>query len=168
MKHIFSLVFLLTAVVGFAQEPFYTRFGFVAGYGFNMHTADFRALPGVPNCCPQFESGSGSGPLGGVFAELPLSQSILLGIRLSYVTHDATLTQEEATTVIVGGVEQAGAFTHTVDATLSSIGIEPTLNIHIVAGLYANVGMRIGAYLTKDYSQKEEISQPSRLSLQPI
>ena len=160
MKHILSLVFLSIAVVGFAQDPLYTRFGFVAGYGFNMHTADFRALPGVPNCCPQFESGSGSGPLGGIFSELPLSQSMLLGIRLSYITHDATLTQEEATTVIVGGVEQAGAFTHTVDATLSSIGIEPTLNVHIVAGLYANVGMRLGTYLTKDYSQKEEISQP--------
>lgn len=160
MKHILSLVFLITAVVGFAQDPLYTRFGFAAGYGFNMHTADFRALPGVPNCCPQFESGSGSGPLGGVFAELPLSESMLLGIRLSYVTHDATLTQEEATTVIVGGVEQAGAFEHTVDATLSSIGIEPTLNVHIVAGLYANLGMRLGTYLTKDYSQKEEISQP--------
>jgi outer membrane protein OmpA-like peptidoglycan-associated protein len=160
MRYIFRLLLLLIAIPAFSQDSLYTRFGFNAGFGINMHTADFRALPGVPNCCPQFESGSGSGPLGGVFTEFALSQSLLIGLRLSYITHDATLSQEEATTVIVNGVEQDGAFTHTVDATLSSIGLEPTLGIRITNGLFANVGLRLGTYLSKEYSQKEEITQP--------
>src|SRR4051794_24787393 len=37
------------------------RYGLYIDLGFNHHLADFRALPGVPNCCPQFQSGNGVG-----------------------------------------------------------------------------------------------------------
>ncbi len=36
-------------------------------YNINNHAADFQKLPDVPNCCPQFKSGSGSDLPSGVY-----------------------------------------------------------------------------------------------------
>lgn len=138
-----------------------TRYGMFGGYSINQHTADFRALPGVPNCCPQFERGSGGGILAGLLAEFPLSSSILFSLRANYVTHNALLSTREPVRVIVNGTGRDGAFEHKVDATLSSIGLEPGLGIRLFEGMFLTVGARGAMYLAKDYAQEERIIDPA-------
>src|SRR5437762_3903901 len=78
-----------------AQDTLRMRYGVVGGLSINRHTADFRALPGVPNCCPQFSSGSGTEPLLGGLLELPLSATSLFDIVVRYMDQSASLTEQE-------------------------------------------------------------------------
>ncbi len=157
------LVFLLGLPVLLSAQTLRPRYGLYGAYDLNQHSADFRQLPGVPNCCPRFEEGSGTGPAYGALVELPLTSRFFLNLRLGYMSHDATLTAEEPTTVIVGGVAQQGAFTHTVDASLSTIGIEPMVswNATGTSGLHVHLGFRLATLMKNAFSQQEVVSQPA-------
>ncbi len=66
-----------------ALEP-YNYLGGYLHYNMNLHSADFRSLPGCFNCSPGFDSGFGNGfSIGGLF-EMPIAEKFYLGIRLGY------------------------------------------------------------------------------------
>ncbi|MBS1904538.1 MAG: OmpA family protein [Bacteroidetes bacterium] len=161
MKQLLLLCMLLLATSSFAQDSLRMRYGFEAGWGANLHTADFRALPGVPNCCPQFTNGSGGGIQGGVFAAWPLSNSLLFGVAASYWDQSATLTNDQPLYIISDGVGQDGVDRHTVSATIGTVGLEPTLSWNAIGSLMLSVGVRAGFAISKNYSQDERIVQPA-------
>lgn len=160
---VLSLILLLLVHVTSvqAQDSLRMRYGLFGGYSFNMHTADFRALPGVPNCCPLFRNGTGGGLFGGIGYEVPLSSSILFSLRLSYQDQSATLKELEAVRVIANGVGQDGMFEHTVDATVATLGIEPGVRFRLFDNFFLDAGVRGAALSTATYTQKEEIVQPT-------
>ncbi|MEO6047691.1 MAG: OmpA family protein [Candidatus Kapaibacterium sp.] len=121
----------------------------------NIHAADFRALPGIPNCCPIFRDGSGGGAVGGLLVEFPLASSLLLSFHGGYVAHNALLTEREPVTTIVNGIGHNGTFEHRVDATISSIGLEPTLGLRLFDNFFVNAGMRGAFFLARKYAQEE-------------
>lgn len=138
-----------------------------AGYGvfgnlnLNNHTADFRGLPGVPSCCPQYASGDGTGFSFGLLYEIPFSQRLALALRGSYATHSALLQSRENTTVGVINVPTSAVIEHSLDAHLSSAGLEPLLGYKLFGGLSLNAGLRIGLVLQKKYNQKEVLIEPA-------
>jgi len=145
----------------YAQDTLRPRYVFYGGISVNTHTADFRALPGVPNCCPDFESGSGIGALVGVRFEYPLASSLLLSIDMDYADGSARLSTREPV-AIAAGVEVAnGAFEHSIDATFWSLGIEPGIRFRPFSALLLHTGIRLGAILGPTYSQREEIVEPA-------
>jgi outer membrane protein OmpA-like peptidoglycan-associated protein len=137
------------------------RWGVSGGLSINIHSADFRTLPGVPNCCPRFERGSGVGPLFGLLYEFPIGSQLLFSLGANYVDGSALLSTREPVAIATGGELGNGEFEHSVDATLGSISIEPMVGVRIVPGLFARGGVRVGALLSPQYSQKEEIVAPS-------
>lgn len=145
----------------FAQDSLRTRYSVFAGIGFNTHTADFRALPGIPNCCPRFESGSGIGPLMGLRYELPVSPSLLAGIGVDFTVHSAKLTEQEPVTLISQGTLLNGTFEHTIDASITSFGVSAALGFRVIDQLFLRGGFRAGFPLTKEYAQEERITEPS-------
>ena len=149
-----AIIVLCNSTV-FAQDTLRSRYGVFGGLSINAHSADFRALPGVPNCCPKFGSGTGVGPLFGLFYEMPLAIHLLFSLSASYVDHSALLSTTEPVAVSVAGVLQNASFAHTVDATLSSIGVEPAIKFNLAGGLFVSGGFRIGAMISKSYTQKE-------------
>ena len=36
-------------------------YGAYIHFNYNLHDASFAKLPGIPNCCPNFENGNGNG-----------------------------------------------------------------------------------------------------------
>jgi len=159
-----SLAFLLSLFFCstlYGQDSLRTRYGIVGGYNSNQHKADFRALPGVPNCCPLFHDGSGNGLAFGLLYELPLQNSLLFGARIDYSTESGTLKEQEPIRVMVNGIGQDGAFEHTVDATIATLGIEPYLSYHLFGGLFVSAGVRTSLFANAKYDQKEEIVQPA-------
>lgn len=150
-----------TALAQRTQDSLRTRYGVVGGLSFNMHTADFQALPGIANCCSQFSSGSGTGALGGVFVEWPLGRDHLFSLRASYVDHSALLSKQEPYRIVVGGVGQDMVDEHTIDASLASIGLEPAVAYRAFGDLFVMGGVRLGMMMTKTYSQKEQIIEPA-------
>src|SRR5947208_13248547 len=81
-----------------AQEK--ASFGIFGDLSLNQHSANFQGLPGVPSCCPRYETGSGTGPaFGGIF-QLPLTNLLDFQLRATYHSLNGTLSETETTTVL--------------------------------------------------------------------
>lgn len=140
-----------------AQED--VSLGVMGLYGLNTHRADFRALPGVPNCCPAFGDGAGAGVSFAVVGRKPLTELLRAEVRLGYTDMSGTLIRQEQT--IVSG-NRPGVFEHRVDAHLMSLTLEPTLGADLFAGLTLFVGTRLEVAIVSSFDQRETILQPSR------
>ena len=157
------LALMATASVLSAQpisaepRPAYGIFGDVS---LNIHEAEFTNLPGIPSCCPRYESGTGLGPSVGLFYELPTGGQTLLYLRAGYFSHSATLATTEQTTVIVGNEARDGKFEHRIDASLASVAIEPLFGVRPASALTLHIGGRLGAVIAKQFSQQETIVKP--------
>ncbi|MFI5264990.1 MAG: hypothetical protein ACHQM6_10785, partial [Candidatus Kapaibacterium sp.] len=162
---ILTLFCTLSCIVSFAGKIFAqdnSAFGIFGDLSLNRHTANFQGLPGVPSCCPRYESGTGTGPAFGGIYQLPLTTLFDLELRAIYHSLSATLSTTEATTVLsTSGSPVAGAFQHTLSTGLSTVSVEPLLGIKIIGDLRVNIGFDAGILLAKTYSQQEEIVQPS-------
>jgi len=151
---------LLTAYQACAQHPDAHAVGVFGAYNLNMHTADFRALPGVPSCCPLYETGSGAGLSAGVFYEIPLSEAFSVQIRGGYSENGADLKTTEYTPVDVDGVMTEAAIEHTISSGLSSIGLEPLLGYRFFKALSLHAGLRLALVTGRSYEQVERLVQP--------
>ncbi|MGA2296561.1 MAG: OmpA family protein [FCB group bacterium] len=136
------------------------RIGAFSDLNLNFHSADFQKLPGVPNCCPLFESGFGAGFSLGLLTEYPLSKKFYLGLRADYNSFGGTLKKNESTTMIVAGNLTDGSFVHTLDASIKDVGLSLYLSFNPAGGLLFSMGTRLGFITQSTFSQKETISGP--------
>ncbi len=152
------LLIAASTVLGqMSDRPAVGAFG---AFNHNMHTADFRTLPGVPGCCPLYESGEGSGFSAGLLYDYPLDSAFTLSLRASYMTQDALLTMSESMPVDVDGVLTQADIEHSVDARLSSLGIEPTVAYRVTNRFSVHAGLRLAASLGATYEQQEKLVRP--------
>lgn len=164
---ILILIFTFCYNVILAQEEIQnnknnsSKYGIYGHMNLNWHSADFRKLPGVPNCCPRFENGLGIGFTAGILYEIPLSKLLTLDLRASYSSLDGELSKVEPTTVIVQGNNQEGEFEHILNTKLANIGVEPLVGIRLFGGLRLLAGLRLGFTITNKYDQVETIVKPS-------
>lgn len=151
--------------------------GFVGGI-LNQHLANFEALPGIPTGRPgdgvRFGGGTNIGLTAGALLEYPLSDFLSMGLRLSYADNSGILQAQEHQRI--GFLSTDGStvnfydavFGREIQASLSSLGIEPLAVIHPfsgegIKGLRFYAGLRLGLLLQRNFTQKETI-----LSLTPV
>jgi len=157
-----GIILLLLAPTLFAQfQSDRIGFGAFGSYDFNLHTADFRALPGVPNCCPRFTEGEGDGFAVGILLDIPFSGTFSLMFRASYVSHSATLASSEPQVVSVAGTPVPALIEHTLASRVSSVGLEPLLGYRLFGGFRIHAGGRLGYVLGKRFDQKETLIEPA-------
>jgi outer membrane protein OmpA-like peptidoglycan-associated protein len=140
-----------------SEIPF-AKYGLYANSSLNTHSADFRAFPGVPNCCPKFQSGSGSGLSFGILYDIPFSSEWIMSLRGGYENYSAKLTTREPE-LLAGGIQ--GEFEHRVTTGLASVGIETWLGYGLFRNLTVSAGIRAGYVVQRDFSQVEVIVQPN-------
>lgn len=153
-------LFVLCSIILPAQTD-RSSYGIWANAVITQHNADFRAFPGVPSCCPAYQGGWGSGIGAGILYTVPLSDNLRIALRGGYVSFGATLSREEATTV---DGNRPGIFEHQVKAVLADVGAEPLISYQPFSSLpsfWCSAGFRAGWLLSKNYSQKESILQPT-------
>jgi len=155
------IIFSLSTVLVHSQDTPNTKIGIFGHYLLSIHSADFSNLPGIPNCCPRFESGSGSGYTFGGLLEVPISNKFLLGARVGLQSIGAALKAEEGTTIIVDGVARRGTFTHSVESSLSNLGVDGLVIWNPVKKLYFSTGLRFGMVSTSTFAQEERITTPA-------
>jgi outer membrane protein OmpA-like peptidoglycan-associated protein len=155
------IFFSLSTTLVYTQDTPNTKIGIFGHYLLSIHSADFSNLPGIPNCCPRFESGSGSGYTFGGLLEVPISNKFFLGARVGLQSIGATLKADEGTTIIVDGVARRGTFTHSVESSLSNIGIDGLFIWNPVKKLYFSTGLRFGMVSTSTFAQEERITTPA-------
>lgn len=137
------------------------RAGLFTGFNLNQHFVDFKSLPNVPSCCPEYKSGFGAGFSFGGFIEFPLLNRLKFAVRAEYSVLNGVLAAEEKTIVDnSAGQAVAGIFEHTIDSRIDAFKIEPILNLKL-----NEINLMFGFDLTKistaTYSQSEKILEPS-------
>jgi outer membrane protein OmpA-like peptidoglycan-associated protein len=148
------------------------RFGAFGHYTWNLHTARFKELPSVPNCCGQFTGGSGSGFSAGLLMDIPFSRAVGISLRASYTQPSGALffdQRDDSTVIYQNGNAVQATFRHNLTATLANAGLEVFLNIKPFAnplqdGLNVMVGGRAGYVLQRTYTQNEVITDPQDVS----
>ena len=152
---------LIAASTAFGQIGDRPAVGMFGAFNYNMHTADFRTLPGVPGCCPLYESGEGSGISAGLLFDYPLDSAFTLSLRASYMTQGALLKMSELMPVEVDGILTEAEIEHSIDARLATLGIEPTIAYHVTDRFSVHAGLRFAAMLGATYEQREQLVRPS-------
>lgn len=161
MRKIIYFVFLLFLPLLQAQENSVNKYGIYGDYGLNMHTADFRALPGVPNCCPKFQDGDGLGLSFGALFEMDMTSELFLSARLGYSDISGKLTRVEPTTIILNNTPVDGEFTHTVDAKIQAVTTRILAGYRIIPNISFYAGFGVGNVINATYEQVETITNPS-------
>ncbi len=137
------------------------KIGIYGGLNFNMHTADFYKLKGIPNCCPDFESGTGFGFNAGLLYEYRIGNKLWIGGRIGLMTLDGELIREEETTIILENGPADGIFEHSMTGSFMNAGFEPTVIFNPFSEFFISAGARFGMNLTYDYDQIERITEPA-------
>ena len=150
----------------FMDEPYSARqsFGVFGAGGLNFHLADFQNLPNTPSCCPGFSTGTGFGFNFGLFYSLPLTNDLDLNIRGVYYDFSAKLTNTEDvyTNVVDANFNPTtGEFEHSINAKISTVGIEPMLQYKLTNQLRISAGFRFTYLINGTWDQKEELLNPS-------
>lgn len=149
------------------RTPLY-YLGVFGAFNLNTHSANFGELPGFTSCCPQFSTGSGKGFAAGAIAEFPLTDYLRLQIRPAFSNIGGKLTTPEiiGNTRILNGISPFDTITapvtveHSLDATLYTVGIEPTAALNITDGLFAHAGFSLAFLFNAQASVRETIISP--------
>lgn len=158
MRNYIILIFLFFIKLSpsFAQQR--VMYGVNSAMNVNIHTADFRAFPTVPNCCPRFENGTGSGLTLGIVYDMPLTEMFRLTFRGTFTEQNGLLSRDE-NIVLAGNVN--GIFNHSIDTKISGITFEPFLGYYLFDKFRINGGLAMGFRTRAIFSQKEIIVEPS-------
>ncbi|MCX7737308.1 MAG: OmpA family protein [Candidatus Kapabacteria bacterium] len=156
---ILILTYLILSQFSYSQSE-RNSYGIFGHINLNSHTANFDSLSNCPSCSPGFRDGSGLGFSLGFLSNFILSESLFLDLRLGYFTRYGLLKRLEEDTVNLNAQAVKGVFEHTLDAKISSIGIEPMLGIRLWEGLSLELGFHAGLIIQKDASHQEKILEP--------
>jgi len=136
------------------------QYGVFGAYNLNYHIADFRKLPGIPNCCLGFKSGQGKGYTAGAYIEIPLPFRLFAGLRASFTQLDGWLQQKETTWVRLQDSLVIGSFEHNLKSNIFTFGFEPYFRYNPFYGLGLFAGGRIAFPLIKKFEQWEQLVEP--------
>ncbi len=167
----FYLFIVLLNSLNAQEQPLYYLGGSIY-YNYNLHFPNFTKLGQIPNCCPNFGEGYGSGFTAGLLIEFPIINNINVGARLNYATLDGLLSKEENIgnqPVYIDGNETTREVwvNHSIDAKISIIGINPYINYRFFNVLNSNIGFTIAYQSNSIFDQKEEIIKPDNTTFYP-
>ena len=155
-------IFLFFCVVSLAsaqvQNPI--RFGGFLGGGYDIHSANFTSLRGVPNCCPVFEGGNGNGFQVQGVVEVPFSTEFFLATRVGYTQRSGTLQKDEATTLFVNNQPSSGVFRHTMELNNPQVMIDILPHYTLFEKFSVFAGVSAGIQLNPTFNQRETIAVP--------
>ncbi len=148
----------------------------------NVHRANFDALPNVPTGREgdgvRFGNASSVGFSVGLFAEYPLNESVLLGLRASYGTHNSVLRATEHQRIGLAAPDGSqlnfydAVFGRELSVSLAMLALEPIVTVHpfqstAAASALEHLRLYAGArvsipFLQTTYRQEERILSPTR------
>lgn len=137
------------------------RFGLFGNYALPLHSASFRQLPNVPNCCPEFTGGMGSGFAAGLSYITSFDPSLDISIRLGYMSHTASFAVTETKPIALTTGNGTATISHELDPSFSMILIEPLLGYYVGYGVRALGGITGGVMLNRSFEQRERLVTPT-------
>lgn len=161
----FSRSVLLTAffplLVHAQEDELRNAFGIFGSAGLNVHQADFKSLPGVPNCCPTFGNENGFGFGGGFFYDIALGTNSFFELKADVQSNGLTLKAQEKTSMIAGSESLDGVFEHTMKSTLWSGNLGMLYGFSLAPSFQLLIGAYGGYRVKHTFEQKETIIEPA-------
>ncbi len=143
------------------------RVGLFGNYTLDMHAASFSAIPGVPNCCPEFTGGSGSGFFGGLTYLSPIETNLFMDIRVHYGSFSGTMTANQTLPIITStGAQTSAVIEHQLTTSFTQISAEPLVGYRITPDFSLRAGVMAGYRIASTYEQKETLLQPSNATFE--
>ncbi len=136
--------------------------------GATFHSADFRELPGAPNCCVTFGSGVGFGLDINFGAEFDTKSEVFngtlrLGATVGYQLLSGTMTESEVVgNIIDGETVTDGVVQHDVELGYGLIAIRPyaAVPMPVVDGLFLTGGVLLGIPISTTIDQSQTLVEP--------
>ncbi len=161
MYRVALIVFIVISIQLNAQESSTKKYGVYADYGLNMHSSEFKALPGIPNCCIDFEEGNGLGLSIGALFEMDMSSHLFLSARLGYNDLSGELSRIEPTTVIINNNFEPGKLNHSIVANIQAVTARILAGYRIIPNLSFYAGFGAGNVINATYDQLETLTEPT-------
>lgn len=134
--------------------------GAFASYSLNSYSTEFSKLPNIPNCCPNFTSGAGSGLSAGLYYEMPVSEKLSGQLRIGYYSLGGDLSETENEYIIYNEDLYQATIRHDLFIDLATISAGIYARYKIFEGLSVLAGANLGLPIVKTFSQKEVLVQP--------
>ncbi len=141
----------------------YPLIGVFGGMQLNQHSAGFSNLPGVPSCCPGYESGSGAGVAFGGMFQLPATETIALQMRASFTSLGGEIVEPESFEILNENTDetQTATFEHRLESSINVLALEPSaLWYPIDRPLALRLGANLGFVISDSYSEQEVLVTP--------
>lgn len=132
-----------------------------ANYNINYHKTNFSQLPGIDNCCPQFNNGQGGGYSFGFEYEYSLPYQLSTGLGVGLYSFKGTISALETKPIRINNSKADALIEHVIEASISDIGFTPYLGYNITDKLHLSIGGHIGFLLNKTFRQYEQIKEPA-------
>ncbi|MBX7154667.1 MAG: OmpA family protein [Candidatus Kapaibacterium sp.] len=161
----FIILFAILCTISVQAQLHRSAYGIYTHFNYAMHDADFQSLPNLPCCSQHFTDGTGNGIALGILYQTPHAPTWTLSGRLGYISYPGTLINNESKVVNVGGNPVLANIQHQIDASLSSINLEPLIGYRITDRFTLHGGLSIGAVMKKTFVQTEELTQPTQGAL---
>lgn len=164
---VFLAVYALVVIALEAQPRMpIARLGVTGGYGANLYTAQFRQLPGIPNCCPGFDGGRGTGFAVNLVGEYPWLPYAWISGQLGVWTLSGELWKQER----IGNVALRGAggdtllqtaeVGHMLRTSLTAAVAEVGVSSRFFERFLTRLGFTLGILLRRQFSQYEQLLIP--------
>ena len=161
---IIALILILLPSGLFGQDSeirkVYDRYGVYAHFNLNMYNTDFKELPGIPNCCPKFERGTGTGGKFGLSYYWALTHNIAVNIRAEYNIFNARLEALQYDQVILNDELQVIEFEHSIDIGMNMISFQPMFTYRPIEKINLHAGISPFYILNLSYDQVETLIDP--------
>jgi len=137
----------------------FNKIGAFASFNPQFYQADFQRLPGIPNCCPQFDDGNGSAiSIGGIYEFIFPSFSLESRASISFAK--GSFNSSEPQIFGVNGFPVEGKFEHIIDVNFSNVNLMAGVNYKIYDRLMISLFVGGAYYLNSHFNQIEKISSP--------
>ncbi len=111
-----------------------------------LNNADFKELPGIPNCCPRFDYGYDNNIGISFFYRSFLSNEFYLQFDIRYVQLSSKFESKEKETFGSKNGFVEGEFTHFLNAEMDVLSINPSIAYNNY-GFNFNLGIGLSYYL---------------------
>lgn len=135
-------------------------YGGYFSYSIPKYNLNFNQLPGIPNCCPNFTNGEGSGINAGAVIEFRQLAYNHFRLKAGISLLSAYISQIEPEWIILNEKLSPASFSHEIYASFFLISFEPVYKYSTPIGLSFIAGLNASFILSGNFEQKEILIKP--------
>ncbi len=150
--------FILYSQVHLPNEPY--SWGIRTGYFILSQNAEFKELPGVPNCCPEFKEGDGFGIPVELFFDYDLTENIGFGLSFGYNYFSGILDELEIDSINLDEMFFPATVRHNIETTFHNAQFGLYIFLALKP-LRVKTGLNYTYLVATNYNQWEELVTPA-------